>query len=52
MRKIFLQQLIIYAPKIYALGKSSLVTRNIVHSSGRRIPCISVNLKVEGYAKE
>jgi hypothetical protein len=36
--KTSLQQLLIYAPKIYALGKSSPVARNIARSSGREDP--------------
>jgi hypothetical protein len=36
--KIPLQQLLIHAPKIYALGKSSPATRNFTRSSGRADP--------------
>jgi hypothetical protein len=51
MRKISLQQLLIYAPKIYALGKSSPVARNFARNSDRADP-VRINLKVEGCGKE
>jgi hypothetical protein len=35
MRKTSLQQLLIYAPKIYALSKSSPVARNFARSRSR-----------------
>jgi hypothetical protein len=38
MKKKSLHQLLIYAPKIYALGKSSPVARNFARSSGRTDP--------------
>jgi len=54
-KKVPLQQLLIYAPKIYKLGKSSPVARNFARSHSHAdtaFPCVSVGQSKDGMVWE